>query len=144
MEKNVECPQCKQTKPEVEELIKCRKCVEYMETGEVLEYPQTILSRKCSHSHLAECMIEFIAPHINEFPYTPDSLQALINSDIHGCYSCSVGDEVPNNEKDFLTEVRHFPGMRSYISLADMLRIESMRSRAIPGPNHEENSANNN
>ena len=133
MEKNVECPQCKQTKPEVEELIKCKRCVEYMESGEILEYPQTTLSRKCSHTHLAECMIEYIAPHLNDFPYTPDTLQALIsNPDIHGCFSCSVGEDLPNNERDFLTEVKHFPGMRSYISLADMLRIESMRSRAIP------------
>ena len=148
MEKNVECPQCKQTKPDVEELIKCRRCVEYMESGEVLEYPQTVLSRKCSHSHLAECMIEHISPHLNDFPYTPDNLQALINNpDIQGCFSCSVGDDLPNNENDFLTEVKHFPGMKSYISLADMLRIESMRSRAVPNvprPGQEEFTTNNN
>ena len=143
LEKNVECPQCKQTKPEVENLIKCNRCVEYMETGEVLDHPQIILSRKCCHTHIAECMVEHFNPHLSDFPYTPNNLQALIDSDIHGCHSCSVGQRVPNNEKDFLTQVSHFPGMRSYLSIADMLRIESMRSRAVPRTN-EENLTNNN
>ena len=142
MEKNVECPLCKQTKPEVENLIKCNRCVEYMDSGEVLDHPQITLSRKCGHTHIAECMIEHIDPHLNDYPYTPSNLQALINSDIHGCHSCSIGEAVPNNEMDLMTVVRHFPGMRSFLSLADMLRIESMRSRAVPRPN--ENLPNNN
>ena len=128
MEKNIECPQCKQTLHNADELIKCQKCTDYKNDGEVLDLPQLVLSRKCSHVHYGECMAEFSARHLQQYPDTPDALQTLQDANVQGCQACENGAQIPSCEEKFLKVTEYHPEMRSFMTVADLL-MHNRRTR---------------
>ena len=128
MEKNIECPQCKQTLHNAEDLIKCQKCIDFKNDGEVLDLPQLVLSRKCSHVHFGECMSEFSARHLQQHPNTPEALQTLQDENVQGCQACDNGAQIPSCEGKFMEEIEYHPEIRSFMTVADLL-IHNRRTR---------------
>ena len=125
LSQTLKCPFCR-TIPETANLsmINCDRCKEEITADQLLENPNInsnnlIMARKCHHFHLGSCQRRHLSSFEEDFPPTPAGLQAIIESEIAGCHSCSSSIQDTPRQSDIMHQVAYTSGMPNFVDLGD-------------------------
>ena len=129
---SLKCPSCRSIPAEASmDRVQCNRCSNNIAREDTSS--SLLLTRKCFHLHVDSCQRDYLASLTNEFPNTPEGLEALLaDESVKGCYSCNGEEPIDTQLGVILAPTPYSPGMADYIP-----------TQVFPPPQQHPESASN-